>query len=56
MNNYSKELLVHRLIQINRERVLFFQNTNKERGYFMCSRPNIYALPQITWGLHYKNV
>ena len=41
MNTYSKELLVHRLIQINRERVLLFQNTNKERGYFMCSRPNI---------------
>ena len=46
MNNYSKELLVDRLIQINRERVdpflLLFQNTNKERDiFYMCHKPDI---------------
>ena len=35
MNNYSKELFVDRLIQINRERELLFQNTKKGR-YFIC--------------------
>ena len=40
MNNYSKELFVDRLIQINRERVLLLQNTNKEREiFYMCSSP-----------------
>ena len=55
MNNYAKELLVDRLIQINLERVLLFQDTNKERD-IGCILYASYAqhLPQITCGLHGK--
>ena len=42
MNNYSKELFVDRLIQINGEHECCFETQIKKGTHFMCPFPNIY--------------